>query len=228
MKSYVIATIRSCNIKNANEFKGKNTNIKTYIITDKEDLKFGLLNKIGPEFIFFPHWSWVIPRDIYKNFECIVFHMTDVPFGRGGSPLQNLIVRGFNKTKISALNVSEEIDAGPVYLKRDLLLDGSAEEIFERTSNIIFSDMIPYIIKKRPAPLPQKGKGVEFKRRKPEESLIPWEINMAGIYDFIRMLDADGYPHAYIETDKLKLEFSKAIKKDNLVEAHVFIKRKKN
>ncbi len=27
------------------------------------------------------------------KFECVCFHMTDVPYGRGGSPLQNLIIR---------------------------------------------------------------------------------------------------------------------------------------
>ena len=57
--------------------------------------------------------------------------MTDLPFGRGGSPLQNLITRGISKTKISALRCNEEIDAGPIYLKRPLSLHGSAEEIYQ-------------------------------------------------------------------------------------------------
>ena len=43
--------------------------------------------------------------------------MTDLPFGRGGTPLQNLIVKGFDKTKISALKVTKGIDAGPNIFK---------------------------------------------------------------------------------------------------------------
>ena len=51
-----------------------------------------------------------IPTEIFTSFECIVFHMTDLPYGRGGSPLQNLIVRGHKKTKVSALKVVKEVD----------------------------------------------------------------------------------------------------------------------
>ena len=72
-------------------------------ITKPEQLSFKLLTELNPKFVFFPHWSSRIKRDIFENFECVIFHMTDLPFGRGGSPLQNLIVRGFNETRISAI-----------------------------------------------------------------------------------------------------------------------------
>jgi len=45
--------------------------------------------------------------------------MTDLPFGRGGSPLQNLIERGIKKTKISAIKVDGGIDTGDIFFKRD-------------------------------------------------------------------------------------------------------------
>jgi hypothetical protein len=57
--------------------------------------------------------------------------MSDVPYGRGGSPLQNLIVRGHRETKISELRMVADMDAGPVYRKEYLSLDGSARAIFE-------------------------------------------------------------------------------------------------
>jgi methionyl-tRNA formyltransferase len=40
------------------------------------------------------HWSWKVSDEVVGRFECVCFHITDVPFGRGGSPLQNLIVQG--------------------------------------------------------------------------------------------------------------------------------------
>ncbi len=73
--------------------------------------------------------------------------MTDLPFGRGGSPLQNLIVRGHKQTKISAIKVVEAMDAGDVYLKEELDLYGTADEIFMRASKIVFKKMIPQILK---------------------------------------------------------------------------------
>ena len=114
-------------------------------IKRKEDLSAEFLERIKPRYVFLPHWSFLLPENVFEKYECIIFHMTDVPFGRGGSPLQNLISRGIYETKISALRCVKELDAGPVYLKRPLSLYGSAEEIYLRASEII-EDMIYQII----------------------------------------------------------------------------------
>ena len=37
--------------------------------------------------------------------------MTDLPFGRGGSPLQNLIINGYKKTKYLQFELKELIQA---------------------------------------------------------------------------------------------------------------------
>ena len=79
-------------------------------IKRKEDFTEEFVLQIEPNVIFIPHWSYIIPAEIFNKFECIVFHMTDLPYGRGGSPLQNLIVRGHKDTKISALKVVENLE----------------------------------------------------------------------------------------------------------------------
>lgn len=192
-------------------------------ITSKKDFNFQNLDEIKPKKIFIPHWSHIVPKEIYENFECIVFHMTDLPFGRGGSPLQNLIVRGYKNTKISALQVDKEIDAGPIYLKSDLSLEGSAKAIFKRC-NIIIQKMICQIINEHPVPKAQVGEVVHFKRRKPEQGNIQDLDTIQEIYNHIRMLDADGYPSAFLEFGDFKLEFSGAsIKSDNTLLANVRI-----
>src|SRR3989344_1653814 len=138
LQTIVIATIRPWNIK---RFKGWKppSGYRKVLIERKEDLTYERLRKLDPAYVFFPHWSWLIPADIFENFNCILFHMTDLPFGRGGSPMQNLIVRGHTTTKICALQVVEKIDAGPVYLKHELDLSGTAREIFDRASKTIGS-----------------------------------------------------------------------------------------
>ena len=61
--------------------------------------------------------------------------MTDLPYGRGGSPLQNLIVRGHNDTMISAKESVKKILIQGWWLpKKPLSLLGSAEEIFIRAN----------------------------------------------------------------------------------------------
>jgi methionyl-tRNA formyltransferase len=195
-------------------------------IKSKSEFTLENLKEIKPDKIFIPHWSYIIPESIFSTYECIVFHMTDLPFGRGGSPLQNLIIRGYETTKISAIKVSEGIDTGDVYLKKSLNLKGTAKEIFISASPII-EEMIVEILYNEILPIPQVGEIVEFKRRKPEDGNMINLLDVKEIYDYIRMLDCDGYPNAYIETDSIKIEFTNAeLKSKNNLEANVRIFKK--
>lgn len=202
-------------------------NTNWLLINNNNDFNSDVLSKHNIDKIFIPHWSYIIPKEIYSNYECIVFHMTDLPYGRGGSPLQNLIVRGHTETKISALRVVKELDAGSIYLKRDLSLEGTAEEIFIRANSII-EGMISEIISEDLKSKEQEGDIVKFTRRKPEESNINTVEELQKVYDYIRMLDAKGYPHAFIETSNLKVEFTNANYNadDEIITAHVRIFKK--
>lgn len=221
-----ICTIKSWNIRMARVFndiyKGRH-HIK--IISEKEQLNYKFLSENKVDYIFFPHWSFLIPEEIFSNFECIVFHMTDLPFGRGGSPLQNLIVRGIEETQISAIKVTQQLDAGPIYLKTNLSLHGTAEEILIRASTIIFNEMIPKILDGKIIPAEQSGDIVLFKRRSEKESEIEPNIPLEKIYDYIRMLDAEGYPNAFIKYGDYKLTFKNAILKDGKLFADVRMER---
>lgn len=195
-------------------------------IKSRDKFEFLNLKRLNPDKIFIPHWSYIVPQTIFEQFECIVFHMTDLPFGRGGSPLQNLINLGFEQTKISALKVSRELDAGPIYCKYDLSLLGTAEEIFIRSSKIV-GDMILEIINKSLVPKDQKGEVFEFKRRKPEDGDISKLTSLTKVYDYIRMLDAESYPPAFLETEFFRFEFSRAtIKSNEIILADVRIIKK--
>ena len=86
-------------------------------------------------------------------------------------------------------------------------LSGSAQEIYCRASDTIFFKMIPEIISKRIIPRSQKGREVVFKRRTPVESRIsPRLKDIRSLYDHIRMLDAEGYPKAFIEVNGRRME----------------------
>jgi methionyl-tRNA formyltransferase len=223
----IIATIRDWNLKNAIKFKSQYKNHEIIIINDHKDLTYNEISSFQPNYIFFPHWSWIIPLEIYREFNCIVFHMTDLPFGRGGSPLQNLILNKIQSTKISAIKVVKDIDAGDVYLKKDLFIgSGSAKKIFINMSKIIFFDMIPEILSEKYKLIKQEGEITTFKRRKPKESNLTNNQfkTLADIYDFIRMLDADGYPKAFIELNHFFVNFSKIKKNGNILKGNFTIK----
>lgn len=191
-------------------------------VSGRQELTADLVNRLSPRYVFFLHWSWKVPTDIVENYECVCFHMTDVPFGRGGTPLQNLILLGHRRTKLTAFRMVEALDAGPVYLKEDLSLDGSAEEIYRRVSQLS-AEMIRRMIARQPTPVPQRGEPTVFKRRRPAESRIPPRLSPPKLYDFIRMLDAEGYPRAFLEAGGNRYVFSDASLQEGQVRAVVTI-----
>lgn len=225
MQNYLVATLHDWNINLFNE-RVKSWPGQWHLITDKKDLTYDKLQALKPRYVFFPHWSWIVPSDIIQNFECVCFHMTDLPYGRGGSPLQNLIVRGHKETQISALRMTEDLDAGPVYMKRPLSLEGPAHEIYTRASQVIF-DMIEQFVSDEPQAQPQTGEVTHFERRSPDMSRIPEKSTSAQIYDYIRMLDAPGYPPAFLDFDGYRLYFSEAeLNEDQEVLAKVRIEKR--
>lgn len=183
-------------------------------IKNKDDFSLEFLNKFKPDKIFIPHWSHIIPSSIYNSFECVVFHMTDLPYGRGGSPLQNLIINGHITTKISALKVQKGIDTGDIYLKKKVSLNGTAYSIFKRSS-LVIKKMIEQIIDEQITPTKQIGEVVLFKRRKPEDGNLVNADDLNKIHDMIRMLDCPDYPNAFLELKNLRFEFYKSKKNNN-------------
>ena len=196
---------RNSNLVETIQQKIPNINIM-YISSHKELMSVDLV-KFSPNWIFFPHWSWKVPSEIFSSYNCVIFHMTDLPFGRGGTPLQNLIIRGIRNTKICALKCEEGIDTGPVYCRKPLVLNGTAEEILTR-ANLCIEEMIVEIVLTNPEAIPQDGEIVLFERRTPQQSNIENLNTLSEVYDHIRMLDAKGYPAAYLSTPRHNYSFT--------------------
>lgn len=226
MDKFVVATWGEWNVDNYEKYFSNDD--RYILIKEKHELTQEFLESVKPKYVFFPHWSHIIPKSIYNNYECVVFHMTDLPYGRGGSPLQNLIVNGHKETKISAIKVVKELDAGPVYIKFPLSLEGTAQEIYTRASSVIFEKLIPTIVADNPQPLEQVGEVFSFKRRRPEDGNLENCKDINKIFDYIRMLDAEGYPNAYLELNDYVLTFKKAQIVNGEVKAEVIFKRKED
>ena len=219
--SYIVAGAKSWNRRVFDEVISKYPGAWEFI-SRPEEMTLDKVSRLNPRYIFFLHWSWKVPTEIINDYECVCFHMTDVPYGRGGSPLQNLIVRGIRHSKLTALRMVENFDAGPVYLKRDICLEGNAEEIYIRASDLS-AQMIGQIIEEHPTPQTQEGEAVIFERRQPHESKIPALPDLGALHDFVRMLDAEGYPRAFIEHEGFHYEFSRAVIYHDRIVADVVI-----
>ena len=87
--------------------------------------------------------------------------------------------------------------------------------------------MIKEIVQNEPESVAQVGEPVVFKRRTPEQSEIEEGLSVEQVYDYIRMLDAPGYPKAFLESENYHLEFENAKLKYDEVIATVRIKVKR-
>ena len=178
-------------------------------ISNKEDLNLEYLEKINPRYIFFPHWNWKVDSEIYERFDCVVFHTAPLPYGRGGSPIQNLILKGFKNSPVCALKMTDILDGGAIYDSFEISLDGTILEIFSRIA-VCVEKLIILICQNNPHPIDQNGEVVVFKRLLNSNNELLSSYSISQFYDRIRMLDGLDYPKAFINFGDYKIEFSEA------------------
>jgi methionyl-tRNA formyltransferase len=186
MTNYVVVSSKNWFDQYSKSEQYKKLNITE--ISNKSDLNIEYLEKINPRYIFFPHWSWKVDSNIYKKFECVVFHTAPLPFGRGGSPIQNLIIRGIEQSPVCALRMTEVIDGGPIYDSMDISLKGKISEIFFRIAENI-EHLIIKICQNNPEPKKQSGDVVLFDRLTYSDNEILNTYSLQEIYNRIRMVD---------------------------------------
>jgi methionyl-tRNA formyltransferase len=210
-----------------NFFKKKIQKKNYFFISKKKKFNLNYIKKLNPDLIFFPHWNYIINKNIFNNFKCIGFHSSPLPYGRGGSPVQNMIVRNKTFTDVCAFQINQKLDSGPIYERKKVSLKGSGDKIFSRIYLIIFK-MIQRLEKKLPKPKKQSGRVTFFKRRKPHQSNLLNIKNINEIYNLIRMMDVNqaNYPKAFIENNKIIYKFKDVKLKNDKIEAKVDILRK--
>lgn len=181
-------------------------------INKRRELTLSKLAAFKPDLVFFPHWSWLVKKEIYSKFRCIVFHTAPLPYGRGGSPIQNLIKRGHTSSPVCAIAMCGEVDSGPIYDSLRISLSGSLHEILKRLDEAV-NQLIEQLIKCLPEPVEQVGNVEIFERLAQADNELCFDSDYEEFYTKIRMLDAPSYPSAHLKLENVLIEFSE-IQKD--------------
>lgn len=222
MKKYGLA-IQNALVEKVLETEGLVSNA-SFVVRTPDELRAIFDQKPKVDYLFFPHWSQIVPEKIHKQIECVCFHSTPLPYGRGGSPVQNMILRGHKKTEICALQMTETLDAGPVYLRRSQPLSGPAHQIFSSIYKKI-AGMILEMLTHDLEPVEQQGDVTQFKRLGGADNELSTHGSISSLYDHIRMTDADAYPSAWLQHGDWVLEFSDAVLDGDRVIATVNIRK---
>ena len=192
----------------------------------KEDLTIETVDHFKPDYIFFPHWNWIVEKEIHEKYECVVFHTAPLPYGRGGSPIQNLIMEGIKASPVCAIKMTSKLDAGPIYASSNISLAGDLNSIFLRINDAV-NELIVKISSKISTPIEQVGEPHTFKRLTLGDNEITAGLKLEEIYDRIRMVDHPDYPSAFIMYGNIKIELSNALKKGDSMEATCLIRKLK-
>lgn len=168
---------------------------------------------------FVLHWNKRIPSGALAVCPFVGFHMGFLPDDRGGSPLQNLIARGDEETSLNAIRLTDTLDGGEILSRMRLSLHGTAEEIYMRADALAVELIESFVTEFVPpgerawheTGIPQRAPTrPPFKRRTPAQSRAPAALPLLGLHDHVRMLDAEGYPAAFVEVDGYRIELTRS------------------
>tara|TARA_B100001057_G_scaffold231301_1_gene231553 strand:+ start:5967 stop:7709 length:1743 start_codon:yes stop_codon:yes gene_type:complete len=159
------------------------------------------LKDINPSDIcFILSFSKIIPKDILsKSKNNLVVHESDLPKGKGMSPMTWQILEGQDKISVSLIEASEEVDKGQIYSKRIIELEGhelvqewrdlQAQTTFQLCLDFLIN--YPKILNERKL---QVGEETFYKKRNPKDSELDLSKSLDDLFPKLRVVDNNKYP----------------------------------
>lgn len=156
-----------------------------------------------PSIILFYGWSDIIKSSLITQYTCLMLHPSPLPKYRGGSPIQNQIIRGETESAVTIFVMDDGIDTGPIVRQESLSLEGSLKDIFSRIEAIGYSLTKDILQNGLNSKEQDHTAATHFNRLTPDKSELTLEEleNQSALYlsNKIRMLQ-DPYPNPYIKT----------------------------
>jgi len=141
----------------------------------------------------------IIKNDIRSRFKhTLVIHESDLPHGKGWSPIQWQILNGSNSIVITLLEAVDKVDSGDIWKKETVELKGHelANEINEQIFPIKL-DLMDFAIKNMNSVNKIVQKEISephFPRRTPKESEININKSISEQFNILRVADDERYP----------------------------------
>lgn len=133
----------------------------------------------------------------------LVVHESDLPHGRGWSPLTWQVLDGADDITVSLIEADREVDSGHIYAKESIRLRG--DEFIDELRAAqwrVTQKLCERVMARYPDSLidaePQKGEASYYARRRPIDSRLELEKTIADQIQLLRVVDNRRYP-AFIE-----------------------------
>lgn len=162
---------------------------------------------------FFLSCEHIVPRNILiRNKHNLVVHESDLPKGKGWSPLTWQILEGHNVIPIVLFEAIERVDSGSIYFQDEIHFEG--HELIDEIHKIQGTKTIELCLKfikhyPNSRGIQQQGKESFYKQRTIEAGEVNVNKTIAELFNNFRVADNNRYPiffkykeHKYI----LKIE----------------------
>ncbi|YCM46045.1 UDP-2,4-diacetamido-2,4,6-trideoxy-beta-L-altropyranose hydrolase [Verrucomicrobiaceae bacterium 227] len=148
-------------------------------------------------------WEILNPKILQKHTHNLVIHESDLPKGKGWSPLTWQVLEGSKSIPITAFEAADQVDAGDIFLQGTIELEG--HELIEEIRTVQaqasfalcqkFIEQFPAIITRKTR---QSGESTFYERRSPKDSRLDPHKTLQDQFNLLRVVDNESYP-AYFE-----------------------------
>ncbi len=127
----------------------------------------------------------------------IVVHASDLPAGKGFTPLKWQILEGREEIVLTLFEAVEAVDAGPYYQKEKLRFEGTEllDELQEKMAEKIVAMCLSYAKAPDAFPaMPQSGKESFYARPTREDDRLDIDKTIREQFDHLRIADNERFP----------------------------------
>ena len=145
-------------------------------------------------------FSQLVPPLIRQQFKhTLVVHESDLPAGKGWSPLSWQILEGKNRIPITLIEAADEVDSGLIYAQRWVDFEGHelVDELREGQARAT-KEICQWFVDRYPESLSeareQQGRESFYARRRPKDSQLDPNKTIAEQFNILRVVDSERYP----------------------------------
>lgn len=168
------------------------------------NLVYSVQNLSGGDICFILSFDKIVSPDFLSfHKHNVVCHASDLPKGKGMSPMSWQILEGASSIPLTMFEATEGVDSGSIYKKIFFDLDGGElidELRFKLASNIQgmvldFVNNTEYIVNNARE---QEGEETFYTRRRPSDSEVQITSSITDIFPLLQIADNEKYPVYFI------------------------------
>jgi methionyl-tRNA formyltransferase len=171
------------------------------------------LQDLAPDVIVVAAYGNMLTKEVLKipRFGCINVHASLLPDLRGAAPIQYALLRGYQKTGISIMQMEAGLDSGPVFAQNSLAIaaEDDAQSLSVKLSHLgaaLLLETLPDVIGDQIKPLSQDETGASYAPKIARcDEIIDWNLSSSEIHNHIRAMSPSPGALTRIAAKNLKI-----------------------